>query len=309
MGQKLELWIPVPSSNVVQSISNLTFNTGGMNYLVKNEAIHGNKYLYIYEEKGINKSIEISMTFDVSRKEHGQVSYKNVNPHLYLGSYSMVPTGNVFSTIIDDNKLSKLDVKGIYDFVLAGMHYGKPKNVNDVYYNEPWLSENGVYGRKGVKRDDVVELHQKAESENDNYTFGKGNSLYACDIGVGNCTDYHSYFMSLGRTLGIPVRFHMGFPISPNSEGEINGYHCWADFYIEGEGWHPVDISEGDKDSTKSDYYFGTVDHNRVDMMVGRDFVLEGYEDEFVNIFIYPLVEVDDKISTSFTKVFSYKNL
>ena len=28
-----------------------------------------------------------------------------------------------------------------------------------------------------------------------NYTFGNGNSIYACDIGVGNCTDYHSYFI------------------------------------------------------------------------------------------------------------------
>lgn len=307
-GKKLELWIPVPRSNEVQTISNLKIQSDGLPFEMKDDTTHGNKYVHFREDSGTIASKTITMTFDVSRKEHGKVSYKNVDPHLYLEAYSTVPVGNIFSSIIRENQLSKNDVRGIYNFVLSGMHYAKPKTVNDVYFREPWLTSNGVYGQKGMKRDDVVALYQKAEREKSNYTFGKGNSVYACDVGVGNCTDYHSYFMSLGRTLGIPVRFHMGFPIPQNSEGDIKGYHCWADFYVAGQGWTPVDISEADKDSTKSDYYFGTVDHNRVEMMVGRDFVLEGYEDKFVNFFIYPLVEVDDKKSTAFTKVFSYKS-
>ena len=60
-----------------------------------------------------------------------------------------------------------------------------------------------------------------------------GNSVYACDIGVGNCTDYHSYFMSLSRTLNIPSRFHMGFNVPNKKEGKIGGYHCWSDYYVE----------------------------------------------------------------------------
>ena len=44
-------------------------------------------------------------------------------------------------------------------------------------------------------------------------------------------------------------------------------------------------------------------------MMVGRDFNLEGFEDKVVNLFIYPLMEVDDKIANTFSKSFSYKNL
>ena len=43
--------------------------------------------------------------------------------------------------------------------------------------------------------------------------------------------------------------------------------------------------------------------------MLGRDFILKGYEPELTNFFIYPLVEVDDKISVAFKKHFSYKNL
>ena len=308
-GEKLELWIPIPQSNEVQTISNLTFNTNGLSYSIKNENSHGNKYLYVIDENGTTKPINISMIFDVSRKEYGQVSYNNVNPDLYLGSYSTVPVGNIFSSIIHENKLSKNNVKGIYDYVLSGMHYGKPKSVEDQYYQEPWLKPGEIYGMKGVSRDDVVELYQKAEREKSDYTFGKGNSLYACNIGVGNCTDYHSYFMSLGRTLEIPIRFHMGFSIPSEVEGNVEGYHCWAEYFVQGKGWTPVDISEADINTSKTDYFFGTLDPNRVDMMVGRDFVLEGYEEDRVNLFIYPLLEINNKKSTAFNKTFSYKNL
>ena len=59
--------------------------------------------------------------------------------------------------------------------------------------------------------------------------------------------------MSLGRTLGIPVRFHMGFSLPPGKEGKITGYHCWADYFIEEDGWCPVDISEADKTPEKKE--------------------------------------------------------
>jgi hypothetical protein len=220
-----------------------------------------------------------------------------------------VPTGNIFSKIINENDLSQNDIRGIYDFVFEGMHYGKPKTVDNIYYRSPWLNSDSIYGQKGVTRDDVVKLYQQSKIDGGDYTFGKGNSIYACDIGVGNCTDYHSYFMSLGRTLGVPVRFHMGFPIPSGSEGTVGGYHCWADYYIEGEGWYPVDISEGDKDPQRKDYYFGTLDNNRVEMILGRDIKLEGYEMETTNLFIYPIMEINDQTSSAFSKSFQYKEI
>ena len=44
-------------------------------------------------------------------------------------------------------------------------------------------------------------------------------------------------------------------------------------------------------------------------MLAGRDFKLEGLEQEVVNLFIYPILEVGDKESKAFTKYFSYKSL
>jgi transglutaminase-like putative cysteine protease len=115
--------------------------------------------------------------------------------------------------------------------------------------------------------------------------------------------------MSLSRTLEVPARFHMGFPIPDKSEGIVGGYHCWADYYVEGQGWTPVDISEADKAPEKTDYFFGNVTESRVEMMVGRDFELKGYDQGVINLFIYPLLEIEDELSKSFSKSFSYKNL
>ena len=194
---------------------------------------------------------KIIIEFNVVRKEHQNIHYENVNPQKYLSAYKAVPIGGVFEKVIIDNNLSRNNVRKTYDHVLEGMHYGKPMSLDDQYYKEPWLTAEGKYGMKEVGRDEVVELYVRANKEGGDYTFGKGNAIYACDIGVGNCTDYHSYFMSLDRTIGIPARFHMGFSIPSVESGKIDGYHCWADFYVEGEGWYPVDISEADKSPEK----------------------------------------------------------
>ena len=307
--KKLELWIPIPQTNEVQAISNLNIDSQGLDYDIKEESKHGNKYLYLYALDGLKVDKNITVKFNVIRQAHQNVEYKNVDTDKYLKASSMVPKGDMFNEIIEDNQLNNSDLRGLYDFVLSGMHYGKPKSTDNQYYKEPWLSSDGEYGLKKVSRDKIVSLYQKAKKDGNTYTFGNGNSLYACDIGVGNCTDYHSYFMSLARTMDVPARFHMGFPISSGSDGVVGGYHCWADYYVEGEGWYPVDISEADKNPSKIDYFFGTVCDSRVEMMVGRDFKLAGYDGGVMNLFIYPVLEINDRKSKNFTKSFTYKEL
>ncbi len=317
INKKLELWIPVPQSNGVQSISNLTVDSQGLDYDIKDEDDHGNKYLYIYSDDGIKDSKLITLSFSVKREEHHNVEYENLINDRYLKASQMVPTGAMFKNIISDNDLNNQDMRSVYDFVLNGMHYGKPtddKNSKNYKYihggknpktGQEWLSDEITYGRKKKTKNELI----KSQKKNEKYAYGNGNSLYACDIGVGNCTDYHSYFISLSRTLNVPARFHMGFPIPNGKEGEVGGYHCWADYYVDGEGWYPVDISEADKDPARADYFFGTLCNNRVDFMIGRDFNIDNYEEETVNLFIYPLFEVDDEESKDYSKKFSYKNL
>ena len=265
--KKIELWLPVPQSNEVQTISNLSVDAADLEYQIKDEKDHGNKYLYVFSKAGISEAKTITMSFDVLRQEHQNVKYSKVDSEKYLSASMMVPKGKIFESIIDKNKLNKNDMKSVYDFILSGINYGKQtgdkNNPNYKYINgginkntgKEWLPNDITYGRLNVTQDMLVEKQNKKES----YAYGNGNSLYACDIGVGNCTDYHSYFISLSRTLNVPARFHMGFPIPNDEEGKVGGYHCWADYYIEGKGWHPVDISEADKAPEKAEYFSSTV--------------------------------------------------
>ena len=136
--------------------------------------------------------------------------------------------------------------------------------------------------------------------------WGNGDTERVCLLKAGNCTDFHSLFISLARTSGIPAKFVMGVPLANDKkEGVIPGYHCWAEFYDEQLGWVPVDISEAWKNKSKYEYYFGTIGADRLEISVGRDIVLEpNTNTEPLNYFLYPYVEVDGKkflqIKTSF---------
>jgi len=124
--------------------------------------------------------------------------------------------------------------------------------------------------------------------------WGKGDTERACDIRAGNCTDFHSLFMSLARAKGIPSRFVIGFPMTAK-DGQVKGYHCWAEFYVKGKGWIPVDPSEASKSSDPAtrNYLFGNLDPDRVQFTIGRDLVLEPRTAEPLNYFIYPHAEAN----------------
>jgi hypothetical protein len=126
--------------------------------------------------------------------------------------------------------------------------------------------------------------------------WGNGDAVFACDSERGNCTDFHSYFIALARAVGIPARFAIGAAIpSARDAGGVDGYHCWAEFYTNGKWW-PVDISEGDKCSQLSTYFFGHNPANRVEFSRGRDLILEpGPVSGPINFLAYPVLEVNGK--------------
>ena len=137
--------------------------------------------------------------------------------------------------------------------------------------------------------------------------------MWACDSKTGNCTDFHSVFISLARSQNIPAHFEIGFPLPPErGEGTIGGYHCWAKFFVEDHGWVPVDISEADKHPEMKEYYFGNLTENRIAFTKGRDINLEPKQDgDPLNYFIYPYVEVNGKPwpSEKISLEFKYKDL
>jgi len=140
--------------------------------------------------------------------------------------------------------------------------------------------------------------------------WGLGDIPYCLRIGKGNCTDFHSLFIALARTAGIPARWNMGFPLAygpptPGVPTPVQGYHCWAEFWDPDVGWVPVDISEARKHPELRDYFFGSLSGNRILFTRGRDLVLGDVTEPPQNYLIYPVAEVDGvpykEVAWSFT--------
>jgi transglutaminase-like putative cysteine protease len=149
--------------------------------------------------------------------------------------------------------------------------------------------------REGRLLYDLVNKHMVYAKDTPGW--GQGDAVWACGSGRGNCSDFHSLFISLARSRKIPAKFEMGFPLpEKRGAGEVPGYHCWAWFHPKGKGWIPVDISEANKNPKRTEYYFGNLTADRVQFSTGRDIdLVPRQEGPALNFFIYPYVEVKGK--------------
>lgn len=127
--------------------------------------------------------------------------------------------------------------------------------------------------------------------------WGNGDTFWACSAKYGNCTDFHALFISLARRRGIPSDFEIGFPVPEDKPaGQVQGYHCWVNFYLPGRGWVPIDASEADKHPELRELLFGTQPADRVKLSEGRDLRLgPNHRDEPLNYFVYPYAELNGK--------------
>lgn len=138
--------------------------------------------------------------------------------------------------------------------------------------------------------------------------WGRGDAIFACNAHRGNCTDFHSLFLSMIRSQQIPARFDIGFAQPKDGEsGTVPGYHCWAEFWDDSRGWVPVDISEAWQQPDLRVHNFGTIDASRVEFSKGRDIELTPRQSAGpLNYLIYPYVEVSGKPWTDVEKSFSF---
>ncbi|MBO8440428.1 MAG: transglutaminase domain-containing protein [bacterium] len=87
---------------------------------------------------------------------------------------------------------------------------------------------------------------------------------YVVRRGGGDCGQVTMLFITLCRILGIPARWQSGFSLIPGYEN----FHDWADIYIPGLGWIPVDPSFGIQRWGKTEeqryFYFGGIDAFRM---------------------------------------------
>lgn len=267
-GQTARIWLPVPSTSPDQDVTIESTKDLPEGYKINTDKKSGNQYFYYEGKPNAEGEIPLSITYKVTRREvKGQSKDTATMEQLnrFLQADAMVPVdGEKLSHIKDKLKLpadlpkdDKAASKVFYDLVNNHMKYGKPK--------------------------------EKA--------WGRGDSVYAADECVGNCTDFHSLFITLARSQKIPAKFEIGFSVpEKRGDGDIAGYHCWAKFKPKGGAWVPVDISEANKDPKMTEYYFGNLTEDRVTLSSGRDLELIPKQDGPPrNFLVFPYVEVDGK--------------
>jgi hypothetical protein len=278
-GEKVRIWIPAAHSDGFQTVKVISA-TGDLPLKKTRESKYGNEMYYAEASKAKQPELHFEIVYDVVR--HERLTLGIYSPHLasvklgererkeYLSPDALVPTTGLPAELavkVSEGKSTPLD---------------KARAIYDYVFTTMRYDKTGT-------------------------GWGRGDVLYACDAKKGNCTDFHSLFIAMARSQGIPARFEIGFPLPPDKHSaEIAGYHCWADFFEPQHGWIPVDISEAWKHPEKKDYFFGAHDANRMEFTMGRDLELSPKQDgKPLNYFVYPYVEIAEKgypnVSTAFS--------
>jgi transglutaminase-like putative cysteine protease len=264
---RVAAWIPLPREGAFQSVSGLAVESPVAHTRIVKQSNGGNRVLYLEAVAPIPASIPVTVRFRVHRVEESADLAKArrdvAEPTdggfgAFLRPYRLVPTGGRIAQVS----------------ATVGDTGASPYEQAHAIYQ--YVIANMKYDKSGTG-------------------WGRGDAIYACDVKKGNCTDFHSLFIALARSRGIPARFTIGFPLGDTKSGAIPGYHCWAEFYAGGQ-WVPVDASEAWKHPDRHDYYFGHLDADRVAFTWGRDLVLKPRQAGApLNYLIYPYVEIDGK--------------
>jgi transglutaminase-like putative cysteine protease len=250
-----KMWIPIATTDNYQSVEIASMKVP-MEYKMLKDKEFNNTILYL-EPSALQSQDTIEIAYKVKRMERGPMAEAGSVDGRYLADNRLMPVGGRFTEIAKD--------------VTRGRDVNALMKARALY---DYIIDNMRYMKYG--------------------TFGKGDSNYACDVRTGNCTEFHSFFISLARSSGIPARFAIGASIpSERNEGDIDGYHCWAEFYAEGKWW-PIDISEANKYTALATYYFGHHPANRIEFSQGRDLKVEpGPASGPINFLAYPLLEIN----------------
>ncbi len=118
---------------------------------------------------------------------------------------------------------------------------------------------------------------------------GNIGALEAYRSGAGVCADYADLFVALARAEEIPARRLSGYYVSGPEEGQ---FHAWAEFYLEGYGWIPV---EPTFEAWDSDYFGELPKPSHIFMSYGlvqHEFTTGLEFSETFNIHTVPMAEM-----------------
>jgi len=260
-GQRGRLWLPMPADTRDQEVLSVVVESP-LPYREQRDAL-GNRIAYI-DWEGEAPQGEIVFRYTVKRRPSSGIPADAISAPYDEPDRYLQPT-------------KKIPLDGMIAQLGAQEARGQTSDAAKIRAFYDYVYANMRYAKTGTG-------------------WGQGDAIWACMEKYGNCTDFHSLFMGMARSQGIPARFVIGFPIPHDrTEADIVGYHCWAEAWDPARGWVPMDASEAWK-SKQADAFFGKLPSDRIVFTIGRDLVLNPEQQgEPLNYFIYPYAEVADQ--------------
>jgi len=278
-GPEARLWIPYPTSDRNQTVSDIKVAGDFASSAVYTDPVHGTPMLYAEWPRGA-ASRKLAFSFRVERKEIAQRNLPVREPKWNRADYAeyLQPTsrgpldgevGKLADRITRGTSTNLQKARAVYDWTVENM------------YRDP--------NTRGCGMGDVCDLLRKPG---------------------GKCTDISSVFIALCRAAGVPAREVFGIRLGKKAVEDITTYqHCWTEFFVPGTGWvtaDPADVRKamlveklepGDpKTREYRTYFWGGIDAYRVVLARGRDLQLNPPQSGApLNTFGYPYAEIDGK--------------
>ncbi len=275
-GQETKLWIPYPVSDTEQSITNLKWEGNYSEAAVYTERTFGVPMLYVRWSKDA-KQRKITLTFHAERTEQVKrnfpqtaASYDSNDYALYLAPTTLGPVTGEVKKLADEITTGKTGIlekaRAIYDWTVENT------------FRDPETRGCGI--------GDVTALLRRPG---------------------GKCADISSIYVALARAAGVPTREILGIRTGKKAKQDVSKWqHCWAEFFLPGYGWVPVDPADVRKAMLKQnlkiddpkvaelrDYFWGRVDQYRIRLSEGRDLQLNPpQQGPAINYLMYPFAQV-----------------
>lgn len=278
--EEAELWLPYPVSDRDQRISEVKMSGNYATSAVYTDRTYGTPMLYARWEKGMaSRTLKFSFKADrdeVIRRDF-PVQEAAWSPADYAEHLSSTSRGPIDGEVL---------------LLAARITAGKKSVLEKARAIYDWTCENTYRDpeTRGCGTGDVFSLLAKPG---------------------GKCADIHSMFVTLARAAGVPAREVFGIRMGKKEKEDVTGsQHCWAEFYLPGYGWVPVDPAdvrkamltenlkqEDAKTAEYRAYFWGGIDQYRVKLSVGRDLILNPPQPGGpVNYLMYPFARIGDKI-------------
>ncbi len=279
-GKEAKLWIPYPLSDENQLINDIKIAGNYAETGVYSDQKYSSPMLYARWDKDAD-SRKLVLSFHATRQEVVKKDFLKTeaawDPAEYADYLSPTSLGPIDGMVKDLSDKIVGDKTSVYD---------KAKAIYD------WICEN-MYRDPNTKG------------------CGPGDVCALIATPGGKCTDIHSVFVALCRAAGVPAREIFGIRMGKKATEDITKWqHCWAEFFLPGYGWVPVDPADVRKmmlvqnlklDDAKTkeyrDYFWGAWDAYRVQLAVGRDLQLNPPQaGKPLNTFGYPYAEIDGAV-------------